>query len=122
MVPRPLVAGVSSEAVLGPRADHATPGPSALVHRHACVGVTGGHVPRHRRKVGARARQLGRPVGSVSVKGNRIADDGQRYDFGDAAFSKTGIHSNVDYFSRASRGGGLWRLRPRQASATRRAL
>lgn len=46
-----LIAGGSSEAVLGPRADHATPGPSALVLRHACVGVTGGRVPRHRRKV-----------------------------------------------------------------------
>lgn len=49
--PKLLVAGGSSEAVLGPRADHATPGPSALVLRHACVGVTGGRVPRNRRKV-----------------------------------------------------------------------
>lgn len=50
---RLLVAGESSEAVLGPHADHATPGPSALVLRHACVGVTRGRVPRHGRKVAA---------------------------------------------------------------------
>lgn len=48
-----LVVGGSSEAVLGPRAGHATPGPSALVLRHACVGGTGGRVPQHRRKVAA---------------------------------------------------------------------
>lgn len=46
-----LVAGGSSEAVPGPRADHATPGPSAPVLRHACVGVTGTSVPRHVREV-----------------------------------------------------------------------
>lgn len=48
-----LIAGGSSEAVLGPRTDHATPGPPALVLRHACVGVTGGRVPLHRRKAAA---------------------------------------------------------------------
>lgn len=85
-----LVAGGSSEAVLGPRAGHATPGPSALVLRHACVGVTGGRVPRHRRKVAAASgpgcANSGGPRGTAAddhappviaaaaaAKGNRIA-------------------------------------------------
>lgn len=75
-----LVAGGSSEAVLGPRADHATPGPSALVFRHACVGVTRGRVPQHRRKVAVALgpgndNSFGRIAsGMVSAVGARLGE------------------------------------------------
>lgn len=66
---RLLVAGGSSEAVLGPHADHATPGPSALVLRHACVGVTGVRVPQHCQKVVAAA---GHSVGKDNYLGRNV--------------------------------------------------
>jgi len=73
-----LIAGGSSEAVLGPRTDHATPGPSALVLRHACVGVTGGRVPLHRRKVAAAPGPGWGNLSGTTVSDGRM--DGRRAD------------------------------------------
>lgn len=84
-VPGLLVTGGSSEAVLGPRADHATPGPSALVHRHACVGVTGRHVPRNRRKVGCHDNSGGPREARCKRepdRGRRPHRGGSVFDFG----------------------------------------